>query len=576
MLRYHQNVMKKTFLFTIALFCSMVFVPSLAQATQGAFTPIQPARLLDTRVGIGGPAQKFGPSESRSLQIAGVGSIPLSATAVALNITAVNPSTQSYVTAWPSGGSRPDSSSVNFEAKQTIPNSAIVGIGTNGSVDFFNAFGSTDLLVDVMGWFSSSGFNPIQPNRIMDSRKGVGTLQAKISEGETRSLLVAGTPGIPTNAPAVSLNITVTAPTKESFLTVWPHGSQKPVASSLNYVGSQTIANSVVVGVGTDGYIDLNNSFGSVDIIVDITGWFPSGSLTQIQPQRLLDTRAGTCGLKLSAGETRTLKVASGSPVPMTNVGAVSLNVTATSPTTESFLTIWPTGSDQPASSNLNFVANQTIPNGVLVGVGSGGQINIRNESGTVDVLVDVTGYFDGTTPSGSTIACPVPPPVILSIQPGTRLVGSEIPAGRYYFPNATYGCYWERLSGLSGNFADVITNDFRSFNGQVIVDIAGTDRAFKFDSDCGILTTYVQPNTPVSAIAPGVWTVNGEISSGTYRADAVSGCYWQRLSGFSGNFIETILNGYVSTPGPIYVAISTSDVGFSTDEDCGVWTKIS
>ena len=569
-------MLKKILLLTVALFSAVLFVPNLAQATQGAFTPIQPARLLDTRTGIGGPVQKFGANESRSLQIAGVGSIPISATAVALNITAVNPSAQSYVTAWPSGSSRPDSSSVNFEARQTIPNSAIVGIGTNGSIDLFNAFGSTDLVVDVMGWFSGAGFNPIQPNRIMDSRRGVGTLQAKISEGETRSLLVAGTPGIPANAPAVSINITVTAPTKESFLTVWPHGSQKPVASSLNYTGGQTIANSVVVGVGADGYIDLNNSFGSVDIIVDITGWFPSGSLTPVQPQRLLDTRSGTCGFKLSAGDTRTLKVASGSPIPSTNVGAVSLNVTATSPTAESFLTIWPTGSNQPASSNLNFVPNQTIPNGVLVGVGSGGQINIRNESGTVDVLVDVTGYFDGASPGGATIACPVPPPVILSIQPGTRIVGSEVPAGRYYFPSATQGCYWERLSGLSGNFTDIIANDFRSFNSQVIVDIEATDRAFKFESDCGTLKTYVRPNAPLSGIAPGIWSVGGDISFGTYRADAVNGCYWERLRGFGGNFNDIISNDFVSTPGPIYVTISVSDIGFATEKDCGNWTRIS
>jgi hypothetical protein len=573
---YHQSMLKKIFLLTVALFSSMLFVPNLSQASEGAFTPIQPARLMDTRTGIGGPIQKFGPSEARSVQIAGMGSIPISATAVALNITAVNPSTQSYVTAWPSGSSRPDSSSVNFEAKQTIPNSAIVGIGTNGSVDFFNAFGTTDLVVDVMGWFSSAGFNPIQPNRIMDSRKGVGTFQAKISEGETRSLLVAGTPGIPANAPAVSLNITVTAPTKESYLTVWPKGSSKPVASSLNYAGGQTIANSVVVGVGADGYIDLNNSFGSVDIIVDITGWFPSGSLTPVQPQRLLDTRSGTCGFALSAGETRTLKVASGSPVPSSNVGAVSLNVTATSPSNESFLTIWPTGSNQPDSSNLNFVATQTIPNGVLVGVGSGGQINIRNESGTVDVLVDVTGYFDGATPTGPTVACPMPPPVILTIQPGTRLVGSEIPAGRYYMPNAVEGCYWERLSGLSGDSVDRITNDFRSFSSQVIIDIEPTDRAFKFDSDCGILKTYVQPNSPASAIAPGIWTINGEISSGTYRANALYGCYWERLSGFNGQSNDRITNDFVSTSGPIYVTLLASDVGFSTDEDCGIWTRIS
>jgi hypothetical protein len=142
--------------------------------------------------------------------------------------------------------------------------------------------------------------------------------------------------------------------------------------------------------------------------------------------------------------------------------------------------------------------------------------------------------------------------------------------------PYAVEGCYWERLSGLSGDSVDRITNDFRSFSSQVIVDIEATDRAFKFDSDCGILKTYVQPSSPVSAIAPGIWTVNGEISSGTYRANALYGCYWERLSGFNGQSDDRITNDFVSTAGPIYVTLLVSDVGFSTDEDCGVWTRIS
>jgi len=73
---------------------------------------------------------------------------------------------------------------------------------------------------------------------------------------------------------AVVLNVTVTNPTANSFLTVWPDGSTRPLTSDLNYRPGLTVPNLVVVRVGGSGAIDLYNAAGSADVIVDVVGWY--------------------------------------------------------------------------------------------------------------------------------------------------------------------------------------------------------------------------------------------------------------------------------------------------------------
>ena len=109
----------------------------------------------------------------------------------------------------------------------------------------------------------------------------------------------------------------------------------------------------------------------------------------------------------VGAGATFNLTVAGRGGVPATGAGAVALNVTATNPTASSYLTVWPTGKRQPNASNLNFVAGQTIPNMVIVPVGANGQISIYNNTGTVDVIVDVLGWF----PTATSYSPGSPPP---------------------------------------------------------------------------------------------------------------------------------------------------------------------
>lgn len=78
--------------------------------------------------------------------------------------------------------------------------------------------------------------------------------------------------GVPPTA--VVLNVTVTNPTAGSYLTVWPDGTSRPLASDLNYVPQLTVPNLVVVELGPNGAVDLYNAAGSVDVIVDVVGWY--------------------------------------------------------------------------------------------------------------------------------------------------------------------------------------------------------------------------------------------------------------------------------------------------------------
>ncbi|MGZ4805230.1 MAG: endo alpha-1,4 polygalactosaminidase [Ilumatobacteraceae bacterium] len=235
-----------------------------------------------------------------------------------------------------------------------------------------------------------------------------------IGQGVTTTMTVVGRGNVPlTGVGAVALNVTVTEPTASSFLTVWPTGNPRPVASNLDFVAGQTVANSVLTKVGTDGTISIYNNTGAAQVVIDVVGWFPDNqSFVGVVPARLADTRnlptidgkyanTGPVGQQTSIN----VGVLGRGAVPASGVGAVALNVTATNPTGSSFLTVWPTGAARPTASTLDFTAGQTVPNMVIAKVGDGGQISFYNNTGSVDVVVDVLGWF----PTGSTYNSLVP-----------------------------------------------------------------------------------------------------------------------------------------------------------------------
>ncbi|HEV8116480.1 MAG TPA: CAP domain-containing protein [Acidimicrobiales bacterium] len=250
----------------------------------------------------------------------------------------------------------------------------------------------------------------LTPARLMDTRPGGATTDGISAGGgalgpcATRTLTVTGRGGVPSSGVgAVVLNVTATGPTTAGYLTISPAGEARPFTSNLNFGPGQTIGNSVIAKVGANGQVAIYNPAGSTQVIVDISGWFPStGAFSPITAARLLDTRPGAPTIDgisagagaLAPGATRTLTVTGRGGVPATGVGAVVFNLTATGPTTAGYLTVHPTGTARQVTSNLNFGPGQTIGNLVIAKVGANGQVSIYNPSGSTHVIADVAGWF--------------------------------------------------------------------------------------------------------------------------------------------------------------------------------------
>jgi hypothetical protein len=382
------------------------------------FHPVVPARLLDTRPGsatVDGlfrPGSKLGAGRSLDLQIAGRGGIPPTGVdSVVVNITVTQPTAPSFLTVWPTGAPRPTASNLNFVNGQTVPNLVVAKLGNAGNISIFNLSGATDVVVDVSGYFpQSDGFVSLVPARLLDTRPGYATTDGlgrpgrPVAARSTIELQVVDRGGVPaTGVDAVVLNLTGTNPTAATHVTVWPAGQQRPTASNLNLRPGTTTPNLVIAKVGAGGNVSLYNEMGTIDLIADVAGYFPSdGTYVPLQPARILETRPGLPvttggdrkGTPLGASQTYDLKVLGIGGVPAEGVSAVVLNVTAILPTSPSFITVSPTGRSRPTASNLNLSPGDVRPNLVVARVGAGGHISLYNLAGSVDVVVDVAGYF--------------------------------------------------------------------------------------------------------------------------------------------------------------------------------------
>lgn len=249
----------------------------------------------------------------------------------------------------------------------------------------------------------AGSYHPVSPVRLLDTRTGLGSPASRLGPATTRALQVAGRGGVPlTGATSVVLNVTVTEPTQLSFLTAWPAGRSRPLASNLNFGSGVTVANMVVVKLGTDGRVNLYNDSGSAHVVADVAGWYGRGGATgrsgysTLPPARILDTRTalGAPAARVGPGATLPMQVTGRGGVPATGVSAVVLNVTATDPTGGSYLTAWPDGTARPVASNLNWGPGQTVPNLVVVKVGTNGVVNLYNNQGSVHLVADVAGWY--------------------------------------------------------------------------------------------------------------------------------------------------------------------------------------
>ena len=233
-----------------------------------------PTRLIDTRT----THQTIAPNGTLRVYLG-----TTSAAAAVLNVTVTNPTSTGYITAYPDGQAAPNASNVNYVTHQTIANEVMVRAGGNGYVDFKNVSpGSVDLVVDLSGLFekgSGSPFVPLAPERLLDTRSGLGDLNGvgagALPAGRTGDLMLWNSP-IPEAGVAAVENVTVTEPQKSGYVLAYPdYGGSRPIGSTVNFAAGQTVANSATVALGSHGAEGLyNESPGSTQLVVDLFGYY--------------------------------------------------------------------------------------------------------------------------------------------------------------------------------------------------------------------------------------------------------------------------------------------------------------
>ncbi len=276
-----------------------------------AFVGATPLRVVDTRNAIGGPKVRIQPGATLTVPMVGASirrsdgsstAIPADATAVAVNVTAVEPSNPGYFTVWPCGAARPTTSNVNFTRGGAVANGVVAPLGAGGTICIYSDQ-AADVLVDVLGWFGGGAqpaFVGAVPRRLVDTRNAIGGPTGVLTSATPRSVPVRNVTvdvggvsrQVPPDASAVALNITMVDARAGGFATVWPCGTSQPEASNVNFAKGATVANGVVAPIGPDGSVCVATS-ADAHLLVDIAGWFADGGAGFVGnvPRRLVDTR---------------------------------------------------------------------------------------------------------------------------------------------------------------------------------------------------------------------------------------------------------------------------------------------
>ncbi|MEV4316753.1 S8 family serine peptidase [Actinocrispum sp. NPDC049592] len=369
------------------------------------------ARVLDTTSGVGGHNGPLTAGETFTLRIP---NLPPDATAVAVNLAGVSATEPTNVEVFADV-------STGATTLPIIPGStrSVMTVATLDPRDkvirLRNASGNTHVTVDVVGYFSTtssaSTYVPAQrPIRLAQpaSRLGAGTSTAW-------TLPVRGVSGIAGNATAAMVTVTTTAASQGTHVRLY--AKDWPDTWAFSPAVSESLTYTYMVPVGDDGAIRIGNDAGSVDVTIDVAGWFASGPGARYVPLHygtpVFSTTAGI-GTTMSAfgpGEARQFRVTAAPRIPY-NATSAMLNVSSPHAEARSQLALWPQEygwSGAPALSAEAVSSCSPSPgwapatSTAIAPLGSSGAINLRNYANTVDATVTAAGYFVG----GQTAAPP-------------------------------------------------------------------------------------------------------------------------------------------------------------------------
>ncbi|HMF09702.1 MAG TPA: hypothetical protein VKJ00_11230 [Thermoanaerobaculia bacterium] len=150
-----------------------------------------------------------------------------------------------------------------------------IAAGPDGNIYFANGYTVGKI---VPGAPPPARLYTVAPCRVVDTRNATGPLGGPgLNAGSARTFVIAGHCGIPATAKAISANITVTLGTTAGFLTLFPSGSTRPAASSINFLAGQTRANNAVIQLGASGDVNVFAGMAAgnaTHFILDLNGYF--------------------------------------------------------------------------------------------------------------------------------------------------------------------------------------------------------------------------------------------------------------------------------------------------------------
>lgn len=315
--------------------------------------------------------------------VAGVGGVPPDATAVALNLAVTGARSRGFVTAYPCDEPLPLAANLTFEAAQTVSAAAVVPLSAAGTVCVYNN-AATHVIVDVMGSFpAAGGYVRSSPQRLADTRTGVGPV---VAGGELRVEL----PDAVAAVGAAVLNVTAIGGPDAGFVTARPCGTPLPPVSNVNFGAGSTTPNLVVVAPDASGDVCLRVSR-SADLVVDLFGGVAPDAVDLPGATRGLDTR--------DAGALAVPGVDLIVPTGAAGAAGVFLNITATEATADAVLAARPCGQPVPPTANLNVAGGGTRGNAAIVAPDASGKVCVTATAPThvvVDVLGSVQSGFAG------------------------------------------------------------------------------------------------------------------------------------------------------------------------------------
>ena len=385
-----------------------IFTPPPARVTYPAttFHPLDPTRILDTRVG-NGLSGFLSNRVPRQFQVTGRGNVPAGAVAVTGILTTTASTAGGYLTIGPVFTGAPTFSSLNFPKADNRANNVAVALDANGMLSV--------VVFDVTGYFTADDtgatFFALDPARVLDSRNGTG-LSGKFATGVPRSFPVANNAvgdGVPKGALAVTGNLTVVTPSSTGWAFVGPSILNPATlnSSTVNSPAGDTRADGVTVKLAGDGSLSVvwvGTASSTADLVFDVTGYYV-GDLTgsrfvPIEPTRLVDTRYNLPFTgPVPRGTPTVLAIAGHATVPL-NATGISGNLTVTQQTYAGYLTVAPTLDPgvAPAFSTVNFPKGDNRANGFVVRLNTDGSLAVVYEAShagsTTQFIIDITGYF--------------------------------------------------------------------------------------------------------------------------------------------------------------------------------------